>query len=111
MVVKPELENLAKTYGKFWCTWQVDRGDRLPLGLPAIMMSPQPVDSGMVKPDLVEKRDQKYNISTNDLKASRVEIPESEWINPVADYWKQNGKGFAIDVEPTEMKKRAPFHE
>ncbi|KAL6963028.1 hypothetical protein U1Q18_037993 [Sarracenia purpurea var. burkii] len=80
-----------------------------PLGPPAIMMSPQPVDSGMVKPDLVEKRDQKYNISTNDLKASRVEIPESEWINPVADYWKQHGKGFAIDVEPTEIKKRAPF--
>lgn len=26
MVAKPELENLAKTYGKFWCTWQVDRG-------------------------------------------------------------------------------------
>lgn len=26
MVIKPELENLAKTYGKFWCTWQTDRG-------------------------------------------------------------------------------------
>jgi hypothetical protein len=26
MIGMPELENLAKTYGKFWCTWQVDRG-------------------------------------------------------------------------------------
>lgn len=26
MLVKSELENLAKTYGKFWCTWQTDRG-------------------------------------------------------------------------------------
>ncbi|CAL5409059.1 unnamed protein product [Camellia sinensis] len=25
LVVKPELENLTKTYGKFWCTWQADR--------------------------------------------------------------------------------------
>ncbi|PNX94948.1 LRR receptor-like kinase resistance protein, partial [Trifolium pratense] len=25
MIVMPELENLSKTYGKFWCTWQVDR--------------------------------------------------------------------------------------
>lgn len=27
MMGKPELDNLAKTYGKFWCTWQVDRGN------------------------------------------------------------------------------------
>lgn len=26
MIGRPELEDLAKTYGKFWCTWQVDRG-------------------------------------------------------------------------------------
>ncbi|KAF3950936.1 hypothetical protein CMV_023367 [Castanea mollissima] len=26
VIERPELENLAKTYGKFWCTWQVDRG-------------------------------------------------------------------------------------
>lgn len=26
MMAMPELENLAKSYGKFWCTWQVDRG-------------------------------------------------------------------------------------
>ncbi|XP_057470607.1 oil body-associated protein 2B-like isoform X2 [Actinidia eriantha] len=98
MVVKPELENLAKTYG-----------DRLPLGPPALMFSPQP---GMVRPDLVEKRDKKYDISTHALKTSRVEIPEPEWINPWADYWKQHGeagKGFAVEVQPAEMKKRAPF--
>ncbi|KAK3023495.1 hypothetical protein RJ639_045082 [Escallonia herrerae] len=109
MVVKPELENLAKTYGKCWCTWQLDRGDRLPLGPPALMMSPQPVNLGMVKPGLIQKRDDKYNISSEALKTARAEIAEPEWINPQADYWKQHGKGFTIDVEPTEMKKRAPF--
>ncbi|CAH9055583.1 unnamed protein product, partial [Cuscuta europaea] len=25
MLVRPDLENLVKTYGKFWCTWQSDR--------------------------------------------------------------------------------------
>ncbi|KAK2355272.1 TORTIFOLIA1 protein [Trifolium repens] len=35
MIGMPELESLAKTYGKFWCTWQVDRGDMLPLGAAA----------------------------------------------------------------------------
>ncbi|KAA8515031.1 hypothetical protein F0562_018182 [Nyssa sinensis] len=109
MVLRPELENIAKTYGKFWCTWQVDRGDRLPVGAPALMMSPQGVNLGMVKPEVVRKRDDKYNISTDALKNARVEIPEPEWINPQADYWKQHGKCFAIDFEPTEMKLRAPF--
>ncbi|XP_050234600.1 oil body-associated protein 2A [Mercurialis annua] len=109
MVAKPELENLAKTYGKFWCTWQVDRGDRLPLGVPVLMMSPQAVNLGMVSPTLIEKRDYKYNILTDAIKQSRLEIPEPEWINPQADYWKQHGKGFAIDAESTQMKLRAPF--
>lgn len=148
MVVKPELENIAKTYGKFWCTWQTDRGitnflglktvinldfffncvsknsfdylvinlpacmhagDRLPLGPPALMMSPQAVNLGMVKPELLQKRDDKYNISSDALKTSRVEIAEPEWLNPQADYWKQHGKGFKIDVETTEMNRRAPF--
>ena len=26
VVAAPELKNIAKTYGKFWCTWQIDRG-------------------------------------------------------------------------------------
>ncbi|KAL2500387.1 hypothetical protein Fot_34235 [Forsythia ovata] len=26
MIQKPELRDLARSYGKFWCTWQVDRG-------------------------------------------------------------------------------------
>ncbi|KAL7089210.1 hypothetical protein ACP275_13G175000 [Erythranthe tilingii] len=109
MVVKPELESLAKTYGKFWCTWQTDRGDKLPVGPPALMMSPQAEDLGIVKLETVKKRDEKYNMSTEAIKSSRVEIPVPERINPQADYWKKSGKGFAIDVEATEMKKIAAF--
>ncbi|KAG8634612.1 hypothetical protein MANES_17G061700v8 [Manihot esculenta] len=98
MLVKSELENLAKTYGKFWCTWQTDRGDRLPLGTPALMMSPQDAKLGMISPKLVEKRGVKFNILTDATKESRVEIAEPESINPQADYWKQHRKGFAIDI-------------
>ncbi|KAI4372032.1 hypothetical protein MLD38_010319 [Melastoma candidum] len=109
MVGKVEIANLAKTYGKFWCTWQVDRGDRLPLGAPALMMSPQAVNLGRVHPDLLQRRDDKYNISSEAIGRSRLEIVESEWVNPQADYWKQHGKGFAVNVVPTEMKRRAHF--
>ena len=73
------------------------------------MMSPQPVSPGTVRPELVVKRDNKHNISTEALKGSRLEICEPEWINPQADHWKHHGKGFAIDIQQTEMKLRTPF--
>ncbi|KAJ3703985.1 hypothetical protein LUZ61_007690 [Rhynchospora tenuis] len=108
MLEKPELENMACTYGKFWCTWQVDRGDRLPLGAPALMFSPQPVNLGRVRPDLVQRRDEKYKISTEELRGSRVDIQEPE-VHPNADYWVKHNKGFAVDVKPADMKRIAPF--
>jgi hypothetical protein len=79
------------------------------MGAPALMMSPQGVNMGTVSPHLIAKRDNKYNISSSAMKSSRVEIAEPEWINPQADYWKQHGKGFSVDVEPTEMKKIGTF--
>ncbi|KAF7840372.1 oil body-associated protein 2C-like [Senna tora] len=109
LVGRPELQNLTKTYGKFWCTWQADRGDRLPLGAPALMMSPQAVSPGVLKPELLQQRDTKYSISPESLKSSRMELQEPHTINPMADYWKQNGKGFAVDFQDTEMKLRAAF--
>lgn len=27
LIQRSELKDMAKTYGKFWCTWQVDRGN------------------------------------------------------------------------------------
>nr|XP_043608914.1 oil body-associated protein 2C [Erigeron canadensis] len=109
MVVMPELKNIAKTYGKFWCTWQTDRGDQLPLGPPSLMMSPQAEGEGVVNPELVKKRDDKYNVSKDDSMKSRIEIPEPEWINPIADNWRQHKKCFQVDVESTEMKKLTDF--
>ncbi|GAB2299014.1 Oil body-associated protein 2A [Dionaea muscipula] len=113
-VVKPELDRLAKTYGKFWCTWQVDRGDVLPMGEPALMVSPQPDHPTgtvlmMPEPELVMRRDDKYNVKTESLAALRVDIAGPIRINPNADYWRNHGKGFVVDVVPTEMKRHAPF--
>ena len=84
-------------------------GDRLPLGAPALMIAPQAVIPALVRPEMLHERDAKYNISSESLKSSRLEIPEPEMISPMADYWKQHGKGFAIDIVETEMKLRAPF--
>lgn len=73
------------------------------------MVSPQAEKMGKAKPELVHKRDQKYKISTDDLIKSRLDIGIPESINPKADYWQQSGKGFAIDIEHTDMKLRTPF--
>lgn len=73
------------------------------------MMSPQEMKLGIVRPDLVQQRDDKYNISTESLKGSRVEMDVPQYINPQADYWKHHGKGFAVDVMPTDMIRHVPF--
>ncbi|RZC46752.1 hypothetical protein C5167_039705 [Papaver somniferum] len=110
MIQKSELQDLAKSYGKFWCTWQVDRGDVLPLGAPSLMMSPQEVNLGMLKPELLKRREDKYKVSNESLMQSRAGIEVPEKIKTNADYWKNAGKGSAIDIEQTpEMKLITPF--
>ncbi|KAL8248257.1 hypothetical protein R6Q59_005125 [Mikania micrantha] len=80
-------------------------GDRLPLGAPALMMSPQMVNMGVINPEMVHLRDNKFKISTDELRKSRANIPSSKPGNArVADYWMHTGKCFAIDIEHEEMK-------
>lgn len=63
----------------------------------------------MVKEELIKKRDEKYKVSSSDLGKKRENFKMPEAVNAYADYWMQTGKGFAIDVQKTEMKTRAPF--
>lgn len=79
------------------------------MGPAALMMSAQAVNMGRISAAMIAKRDTKYNISSEEMARSRLEIPEAEWINPQADYWKQHGKGFAVDITSTEMNKTLPF--
>ncbi|KAG0559744.1 hypothetical protein M758_10G121600 [Ceratodon purpureus] len=100
LVQQQELKSLAKTYGKFWCTWQFDRGDRLPLGPPALMMSPQQVEPGRIPDEMVKTRDAKYDISTSNRAVKRetsIEGPAS--FHPLSDRWMTTGKGWAVDLK------------
>lgn len=49
------MEKLVTTYGKTVHTWQVDRGDSLPLGPPQLMYSL--TDDSQVNWDVLKKRD------------------------------------------------------
>lgn len=107
LIQKPELRKLAKSYGKFWCTWQFDRGDRLPLGMPALMMSPQPESWGQINEELVKKRDAKYKICTEDKVKSRREIEGPERMHPLADNWKNSGNGWVVEAKEVDMILKA----
>ena len=52
------MKKLIGTYGKTWHTWQVDRGDQLPLGIPKLMMGF--TADGQANPQMVADRDKGY---------------------------------------------------
>jgi Protein of unknown function (DUF1264) len=89
------MEQLVGTYGKTWHTWQVDRGDQLPLGIPQLMMGF--TADGQANPQMVADRDEGYGISSEEKKKARAEIAAPS-IQPGADAW-QNGEVIQLRAE------------
>ena len=89
---KEVMKKLVTTYGKTWHTWQIDRGDKLPLGLPKLMMGF--TADGQGDPKMVEQRDKDLGTNTTKKKESRADIATHE-IVPGADAW-QKGQPFQI---------------
>jgi hypothetical protein len=78
-----EMKEVVKLYGKVYHLWQVDRGDKLPLGEPQLMTS----FSGASQLDLenvVKERDGRLGISTQRKAEIRKGIEEPE-VHPDAD--------------------------
>jgi hypothetical protein len=67
------MRDLATTYGKTWHTWQIDRGDQLPLGIPQLMMGY--TRDGQLNPALISARDQRLGTSMQESRQARSEIP------------------------------------
>lgn len=88
------MSKLVNTYGKTVHTWQVDRGDKLPVGTPTLMMGF--TKDGQVKPELVKLRDEQCKVSTDAKKKSRADIPQPTLV-PGANGW-QTGKMKQLDV-------------
>lgn len=90
------MQKLVTTYGKTWHTWQVDRGDTLPLGLPKLMMGF--TADGQLNPSMVEQRDEDLDINSDSKKAVRAEKIKPGEIVKGADQWKE-GAAFQISDE------------
>ena len=89
------MEELVTTYGKTWHTWQVDRGDKLPLGVPQLMMSF--TEDGQVNEAMVRARDEDVGVNTAEKRKAREKIPTRE-IAPGADAW-QRGEAIQLRAE------------
>ncbi len=87
------MEQLVNTYGKTWHFWQVDRGDKLPLGLPKLMMGF--TADGQADPAMVKSRDNDLDIDSAKVREKRRDIPTRP-IAEGADAW-QHGDVFQLD--------------
>jgi len=91
---KDLMKVLIGTYGKTWHMWQVDRGDKLPLGIPQLMMAF--TADGQAKANIIAERDKLYGLSAN-KKTARADIPDAKH-DPGADGW-QNGQAVQLDLK------------
>src|SRR5438094_344079 len=88
---------LIGTYGKTWHMWQVDRGDKLPLGIPQLMMAF--TADGQAKANIIADRDKLYG-STAAKKMARADIADAKH-DPSADGW-QKGAAVQLDLKTVQ---------
>ena len=98
---KDLMKVLIGTYGKTWHTWQVDRGDKLPLGIPQLMMAF--TKDGQLDPKIAAERDKLYSVSVAAKKAARADIADAK-LDPGADAW-QKGNAVQLDLKTVATSK------
>jgi hypothetical protein len=92
------MKDLIGTYGKTWYTWQADRDEQVPLGIPQLMMAF--VADGQANPRLLADRDREQGVSSAEKKKDRADLVAPA-IQPGADGWQ---KGEAIQLETKTVK-------
>ena len=96
------MRRLAGTYGKTWHTWQVDRGDALPLGLPQLMMGF--TADGQLDPQRLAERDRRLEVSSAEKRRARAEIPVPRPA-PGANAW-EGGQTAQLTLQSLPLRNR-----
>ena len=97
------MRTLANTYGKTWHTWQIDRGDTLPLGIPQLMMGYTRDDQ--FDPTIIAERDRNLRVSMADKRRARSEIPVPT-VAPGANSWESDRvPQLALNTVPVRNKR------
>lgn len=71
-----EMEDIVGLYGKTYHFWQVDRGDKLPLGEPQLMMSFTKASPEFE--ELIGERDRRFQVDSKQKAEKRGYIEEPE---------------------------------
>lgn len=83
------MEKLVSTYGKTVHTWHTDQERILPIGSPMIMMGF--TKDGQLDEQLLKDRDDRFNVSSSELRKKRSDIPNPH-IDPMANAWEKGTK-------------------
>jgi len=95
-----DLAKVCKTYGKTFHFWQFDKGDRLPLGAPQLMMAL--TSDGQLDEELAANVQARFNYSYEEEKESRKSMTGPDnGIHPLANSWIR-GKGLKTELRETD---------
>lgn len=97
------MENLVSTYGKTIHTWHTDQQRDLPIGSPMIMMGF--TKDGQLKPELLEARDERFDVPTEEIKKKRADIPMPN-VDPMANAWRRIRSTLGNSSSPTKQTVR-----
>jgi len=82
-----EMEQVVGLYGKTYHLWQVDRGDKVPMGAPELMISFTKQEQ--LKKGLVEERDERFGADSKRKREQRSYIEEPEIHGDADRAWKK----------------------
>jgi hypothetical protein len=83
-----EMEQVVGLYGKTYHLWQVDRGDKVPMGQPELMMSF--TKDAQVPEGLIGERDVRFGVDSKTKKAKRGYIKEPNLHEDADQVWKRS---------------------
>jgi hypothetical protein len=95
------MRRFAGTYGKAWTTWQTETGQRVPLGVPQLMMSL--TARSQVDARRVAARDQRLGRSSAADARVRADIPAPA-VDAEADAW-MRGRSVRLAVEEQDRRR------
>lgn len=96
------MNTLVTTYGKTIHTWQIDRGDTLPLGAPQLMIAP--TADGQIDESLLQARDTELDLRYDTARRRKARRKLRMHLKPVdagADQWT---KGNLFQFEAVAMQ-------
>ncbi|WP_238147995.1 OBAP family protein [Rothia halotolerans] len=94
------FEDLVKTYGKTFHTWQYDLDD-FPYGIPQLMMGF--TEDGQAREELVRERDRRVGVSTPRNRERRADIPTPD-VAPGANSW-ESGRVVQTTLRETDVER------